>query len=235
MSACGRPRGAGRRGIFSVKLAGVTSSGAASNRIEEHLAVALFNYGALMPPDERLALVDYEAVIHCGNAAHTACRAIKDFLPFGDVIGRDLDRYRDVKALAKVLENREDVISFLIAEERVLKEAGLAPTLVAMVIARCIDFLERKPEELEFETVRQAFAAAEYRVCDDARERLEAMAAQDDTRASAFVWRINGRSAMRAAIGITIIGANYAAFGLAEAYGQLSSGYGLAWLPTWSK
>lgn len=176
-----------------------------------------------------------EAVTHCRNATHTACKAMKDFLSFSDLIGQELSRHRDVKALAELLKNREDVISFLMAEERVLKEAGLAPGLAAMVIARCIDFLERKPEELTYETVRQAFAAAEYRVCDDARERLDAMAVEDGARASAFAWRINGQSAMRAAIGITIIGANYAAFGLAQAYGQLSSGYGLAWLPTWRK
>lgn len=48
------------QGYLSKNRTGVTASGDASNRIEEHLAVALFNRGALMLPEESLALVDYQ-------------------------------------------------------------------------------------------------------------------------------------------------------------------------------
>lgn len=48
------------QGYLSKNRTGVTASGAASNRIEEHLAVALFNRGALMLPEEPLTLLDYQ-------------------------------------------------------------------------------------------------------------------------------------------------------------------------------
>lgn len=49
------------QGYFSASRSGVTSSGAFTSRIEEHLAIGLWRRGELpLPNGERLRLLDYQ-------------------------------------------------------------------------------------------------------------------------------------------------------------------------------
>lgn len=163
------------------------------------------------------------------DAVTIGCRAMKELLqPHSAMLSEDIAKHWNTAKLQDALKNREIIEQFLNAEERLLTDAGVAPELIAMVMGRCIDFLERPPQELDGNKVRDAFKAAEFRVCHDAVERLRETAGSTEK----YAWQIPGRTVFRATVGVTIIALDYKILGPVEYFGQLSTGYGLSWLPT---
>ena len=169
------------------------------------------------------------AVAKCLEAAEAACRAMKDvFAPHLDAIAAAASPEEMTDRISTLMIDRAAVASFLNAEEEVLCKAGLDPVLVEAVMTRCADFLDREPAEINVPEIRGAFLSAQFRICQDAPERLKAAGKIDDKG----LLRTYRRPILRAAVGVTIIGANYAIFGPGEWFFSVSSGYGANWLAT---
>ena len=165
----------------------------------------------------------------CQEAAEAACRAMREiFAPHLDDIASAASPEETTKQIRNLIQNRDAVAAFLNAEEKALLQAGIEPELVEAVMDRCTDFLDRHPNEIGVPDMRHAFSAAEFRVCQDAIERLKAAGQVQDKG----LLRMYGRPALSAAIGVTIIAVNYKIFGPAEWVFPISSGYGASWFPS---
>jgi hypothetical protein len=171
-----------------------------------------------------------EALRQYQTAITAACQMMTDLVaPNYERWSEEIAK-QDMKLLRPALENPDQVRAFLLEEEKLLKGIGLHPTLVHAVMERCIDYTESPPREWDDRQLRAAFEAAKFRVCDSAAKELAASASDLEDR---FRRRRIGRAAFRTAVGITIIVADYNAFGPVEFFGVLSVSYGLSWLPTW--
>lgn len=163
------------------------------------------------------------------NAAEAVCRAMRDiFKPHLEELSDSAPRSDMEQATLKLLSQRQSIREFLNAEEKTLVQAGLGQTLIDAVMDRCVAFLDQEPDRIEFRQLQHAFAAAEFRVCEDAIKRLQA----GDEEIDSATARSLGVPILNSAIGATIIGANYIFLGPGEWFFSLSSGYGASWFPS---
>ncbi|MEX2374448.1 MAG: hypothetical protein WD942_02535 [Dehalococcoidia bacterium] len=198
--------------------------------IVELAATTNFVHGRLLESEALRSKGDGAgAAAMCREAAEAACRTMRDiFAPYLDEIAKAAPSKETTDRIRQFVRNRDAVAAFLNAEEKALLQAGLEPALVEAVMNRCADFLDRNPEEISIPDIRNAFGAAQFRICQDAIGRLNAATQIHDKG----LLRTYCRPILRAAVGVTIIGVNYKVFGPAEWLCSVSSGYGASWFPT---
>ena len=166
---------------------------------------------------------------HYRSAATAACELMTELTgPEIETASRDISDHRDSTKISQALQNPEFLRSFLDAEERLLRELELDPALIESVMGRCLDFIEQDPSSWREEDLLQAFDAAKFRVCSGALQ-ISGTDARD-AQGEVFARRA-GRVALRAAIGVTIVAVNYMFIGPTDVIGQLSTAYGVSWLP----
>jgi hypothetical protein len=168
-----------------------------------------------------------EMIGHYRSAAVAACELMTEMTDeYVAGIDQALAAQSSNSRLREALRSPEIVRAFLAAEERLLKDIGLQPDLVDQIIDRCIDFTETDPKEWKPQDLIQAFRATKFRVCVTSLEMLEKMAPELESRFSA---RRVGRTALRGAVGASIIALNYSVLGPQELLFGLSAAYGGSW------